>query len=547
MKRPLDSLAEIGAGALDAYLASRSLAEYVRQAWPLLHQRSPLIWNWHLDAICQHLEACSRGELQKLIINIPPGMMKSLLTGVFWQTWLWTTRPDTRWLMFSYDADLTIRDNLRARLVIESPWYRSRWGQVFRLAADQKQKTRFNTDRHGFRVASSVGGMGTGERADFLLIDDPLSAQQAFSTAARENVVRWYDQTASTRGADPRSFVQVVIMQRLHTRDLTGHLLELGGWEHLMIPMRYEPYRSKVTSLGWKDPRLYDGELLFPELFPPEKVVDLARTLTPLGASAQLQQSPLRAEGDLFRSEKFRYYAQDGFFVELQQAEESPRRYDLTRLPWFQTSDTASTERITADATATGTFAMTPEGDLLVVDMTVVRIEAAGMYEHCDGQRHRWGEGRIVLSGVENAASGIAVLQEARKRMKPFVELKPKGSKYERAIAASILYDSGKVWHPAARPSWLNGLEQELLDFPTGEHDDQVDVLSYAAWVIATYGHLLNRGRNVTEGRVLADFPGMERFAEEAKAQAQIEARWAAPAPDTPAEDRSVLDYLGVR
>ena len=147
--------------------ARRGLAEFVRQAWPVVEPPSrPYQPGWHIEAICEHLEALGRGEIRRLLINIPPRHMKSLAVAVFWPAWTWIERPEVRWLFASYAQQLSTRDSVRCRRLIESPWYRGNWGASFALAKDQNQKTRFENDRTGYRLATSVGGAATGEGGD---------------------------------------------------------------------------------------------------------------------------------------------------------------------------------------------------------------------------------------------------------------------------------------------------------------------------------------------------------------------------------------------
>ena len=146
--------------------AERSLVEYVRQAWDVLEPATDYIHGWHVEVICEHLEAVTRGEIKNLIINVPPGCMKSLLVSVMWPTWDWIAHPHRRYLTASYAQTLSTRDALKSRRLLQSQWYQERWGDRFALTSDQNQKTRYDNDRSGFRVALSVGGAVTGERGD---------------------------------------------------------------------------------------------------------------------------------------------------------------------------------------------------------------------------------------------------------------------------------------------------------------------------------------------------------------------------------------------
>ena len=172
--------------ALERERCRRSLAAFARSAWPLLEPGRPLIWGQALDAICQHLEAVSAGQLRRLLINVPPGFAKSLITAVFWPMWEWGPReqPETRILSFSYSECLSIRDNRRCRILAESAWFQERW--PLRIVSDQNQKTLFENDHRGWRMASSVGGVATGARADRLILDDPSHVADGESPAKLE-------------------------------------------------------------------------------------------------------------------------------------------------------------------------------------------------------------------------------------------------------------------------------------------------------------------------------------------------------------------------
>ncbi len=147
---------------LQAEKARRRLLEFVRQAWPVLEPSTSFVNGIHVEAICAHLQAITEGGIRDLIINVPPGHAKSLLTAVFWPAWVWITRPQVRWLFASYSAELSIRDSVRCRSLIESRWYQQRWGNRYQLRSDQNQKHRFENDHTGYRIATSVGGAATG-------------------------------------------------------------------------------------------------------------------------------------------------------------------------------------------------------------------------------------------------------------------------------------------------------------------------------------------------------------------------------------------------
>src|SRR5262249_32450832 len=262
------------------------LHEFVRQAWHVLEPQTVFVPGFHIDAICEHLEAITRGEIRNLIINVPPRHMKSLLVSVFWPAWEWIRKPHLRYLCSSYAQGLSVRDSLKCRRLVESPWYQARWGDRFKLTSDQNTKLRFDNDRSGYRLSTSVGGAVTGEGGDRILVDDPHNVSEAESDAVRESTTNWFDVAMSTRVNDPRTAAKVIVMHRCHQRDLSGHLLEQGGWDHLCLPAEYEA-TERVTSINWSDPRIEIGELLWPERFGAGEIASLKTSLGSYGAAGQ--------------------------------------------------------------------------------------------------------------------------------------------------------------------------------------------------------------------------------------------------------------------
>lgn len=264
------------------------------------------IHNWHIDCIAEHLEAVSHGLIQNLVINIPPRHEKSLNVAVFWPCWVWATRPSFRWLFSSYAQTLSTRDSVKCRSIIRSPWYQQRWGKVFQLTSDQNVKHRFENNRTGVRIATSVGGVGTGEGGDILVVDDPHNVLEGESELKRAETLRWWGETMTTRLNDPETGGKVIVMQRVHEKDLTGHVLAQGGYHHLCLPARYEPTVQIETGIGWTDPRTSEGELLWPERFSEEVLSEMEVELGPYAAAGQLQQRPAPRRGGLFDSSDFK-------------------------------------------------------------------------------------------------------------------------------------------------------------------------------------------------------------------------------------------------
>lgn len=285
--------------------ARDSFKEFIFQAWPLVEPQFPLVWNWHLDEFCSFLEDVYYGRIKRGIVNVPPGSAKSIIFSVLFNAWVWTKDAGKQFLTASYTIDLTLRDNRRLREIVQSKWYKDNFG--VELSSDQNAKERFETTARGFRIATSVGGFGTGEHPNFLiLIDDPLKASDARSEAKMKEANTWIDHTISTRVMHNPAII--LVMQRLHEDDPSGHLLAKGGWTHFCLPMRYEARKANSSDPrdipSKRDHRTTEGELLWPEMWPEEKV-EQEELLLGLAASGQLQQRPVPEGGLLYNREWF--------------------------------------------------------------------------------------------------------------------------------------------------------------------------------------------------------------------------------------------------
>lgn len=239
-----------GLDILDKIESEESLIGFIQVMWSILEPNRDFVDGWAVRAICEHLEAVSRGEIRRLLINVPPGFMKSLTVNTFWPAWEWgpKNRPDIRYISASYAEQLTVRDNRRMRNLLLSEQYRRLWGDRFFLTMDQNAKVRFDTSKTGFKIATSVGGVGTGERADRVLVDDAHNIKDGESEAKRNEVLQWFTEVVPTRLNDPMKSVIIVIMQRVHEQDVSGLILEKElGYEHLC----YDKQTEVLTRNGW--------------------------------------------------------------------------------------------------------------------------------------------------------------------------------------------------------------------------------------------------------------------------------------------------------
>jgi predicted phage terminase large subunit-like protein len=440
--------------ALMAEVARRSLRAFIEQAWPYVEPTVPFCGNWHIDALCDVLEAVTRGEIKRVVVTVPPGTMKSLLVSVFWPAWMWASDAGSRVFTAAYSDHLTVRDNLRVRNLIESSWYQTHYN--VRFDEDQNAKKLFKTTASGWRVASSVGGAATGEHPDYIIIDDPHTAAQARSEIELQTGLDWFDGTVSTRGVT-RGAAIILIMQRLAEMDLAGHLLARGGFEHVMFPMRFDVKRADK-----RDPRTEEGELLWPALFTEERVRRLELDLGPWGTASQLQQTPSPEGGGLFKREWFGV------------VEAAPVKARRVR-GW----DTAATEG--AGDYTVGARLAEADGIYYIEDIVRAQLSPHGvdmLMRQCaesDGIAVRVREER------EGGSSGKAVV-DARAKMLNGYDYKSVTlgtDKVTRAGPFRSQVEAGNVKFVRGCANMEEAL-RELALFPVGKHDDVPDSLSCA-------------------------------------------------------------------
>jgi predicted phage terminase large subunit-like protein len=459
---------------VEAEECRRSLKTFMRGVWPII-EPTPFADGMPIDAMIAHLEAVTRGDIRRLVINIPPRHTKSSLLTI-WRAWSWVQNPAERFLCASYSLDLSTRDNLRVRRILEDPWFQARFGKTFQLAGDQNVKRYFENTERGYQMAISVDGGTTGQGGSVLVLDDPHNADEAHSDAERNTALIWFREVWTNRLNDQERDKMVVVGQRIHDDDVCGYILkERPDWIHLNLPAYYEPSHPCITPI-WKDPRTEEGQLLWPERFSKAVLDGLKRDLGSMGFAAQYQQRPVPAGGGQFKQQWFRYYTAGDDYYALE-SPEGVARIQKSKCSYFSTVDLAISLKQTADYTVISTWAVTPDKDLLLID----RIR-----EHLDNPEQQKQIGKVYRQHnpnyfiVENVAYQLALIQQLRRQGLPVREYKPVKDKVSRASTASVYYEAGKVYHPKGA-MWLAEWEEELLMFPLGSHDDQVDTLSMAA------------------------------------------------------------------
>ncbi len=459
----------------------RDLRRFHRECWPVIEPGTQYVHGWHIDAICEHLQAVTRGEIQKLIVNVPPRHTKSLTVAVIWPAWAWASDPALEWIFASYAKDLSTLHSVDCRRLVESDWYRARWGDVVSIAEDENRKTRFENTAGGVRYSTSVGGTVTGMGGHVRVYDDPHKVEEVEGDDQREKVARWHDRTMSSRIAgDPEKAAEVLIMQRLHEGDLTGHLLEKGSWTHLCLPAEYEP---KHPFIWPDDPRTERGELLWPERYGRKFLETEKREMGSYAYAGQFQQLPAPSEGGIFDR---RWW----------------RRSPIPQLDAIALSiDCAFKEKKDTDYVVVQAWgADTVDRHLIAqirerLSFTKTLGALRAMVDYIEDRY----PGKLGAVYVEEKANGDAVLNALRKEIAGLIGVNPTDSKEARGHAVTPLVEAGNVHLPDgeyfAGPIGFETdegdtvpLEQcrvdEFIDecavFPNGVNDDQVDAMTQA-------------------------------------------------------------------
>lgn len=507
-----------------------SLYLFLRGAWKYLDS-SPWKDGWPIEAVAEHLEAVVDGEIKRLIINIPPRMGKSSITSVALPAWTWAQRdrgptsgPGVQFLHASYANQLSLRDSVKCRRLIESTWYQERWGDRFDLNSDQNTKSRFSNNQGGERLITSIGAAVTGEGGSIIVVDDPNAANEAFSEATIQTTIDWWDGTMSTRLNDPKTGAYIIIQQRLAEDDLTGHILskDVGEWTHLCLPMRYEPERAFITGIGWKDPRSTEGELLWPDRFGEKETTLLEKQLGPYAAAGQLQQRPEPAGGGVIKRDWWQLWPDQVF---------PPMDYIVASLDTAYTTKTMNDMSaitiwgvFTSDSMAQSTRVMDANGRPMYVDRTYSEGAPKVMLMHAWQARlelHELVEKvastcrslKVDKLLIENKAAGISVAQEIRRlyNSESFgVQLQdPKSQdKLSRLYSVQHLFAEEIIYAPDR--TWADMVITQVGQFPKGKHDDLVDTVSQALRHLREIGLLVRAPERLAELESIKSYPSRQ-------------------------------------
>lgn len=434
-------------------------------AWPALQPATEFKDNWHIGAICEHMEAVKLGQIRKLVVNMPFRMLKSSIISHAFPAWDWIDNPSRQFLSASYSRDIATRDAVDSRRIIESVGYQQAYGNCFRMTGDQNVKGRYENDHRGMRIVTSTDSTGTGFGGDFRLIDDPVSAREADSALALARSIEWYRGTMATRANDPSSGAIVLVHQRLNPNDLTGYVLaEEEGWEHLVLPFRYDPALRKTTSLGFSDPRTVEGELIHPARIDEKNAQALEKSIGSYHRSAQLQQNPEPRGGIIFNRNHWKYYR------ELPELDEITISVDCT----FK--DLQSSDYVAIQA-----WGNKGANDYLLKRVKE-RMGFAATVLAVRSMKALYPDAVAIL--IEDKANGTAVIETLSDEIAGILAIQPEGGKVARAYAAQPAQEAGNVWLPD--PSIDSDIETFLTEvscFPNSVNDDETDAMTqYLNW-----------------------------------------------------------------
>jgi predicted phage terminase large subunit-like protein len=463
--------------------APESLHAFVRLAFRHVEPRTEFVDGRLVHVLCEYLEAVTAGEIKRLVVNVPPGFMKSLLVGVFWPAWEWISKPDMRTLYASYDPSLTLRDAKRTLELVSSQWYIERWGRVLR--GNRQPYGDYWTTQGGNRFSTSIKGKGTGRHFHRHVVDDPIKPRDAqggahCSEASLDEVSQWWDQTIATRTSDWKALSRVIAMQRLHMKDLAGHALATGDYVHVCLPMHASAHACPVTvphrcNADWRE----DGALLWPERCGDVEVKRLEKELgSEAAVSAQLEQRPTPKGGLVFDEKSFRYWHPQGATILDPNGRPCLAAPHLDAGVMTQSWDMTFADTAGSHAVA-GTLWQGIGTSLYLHHAIIRRMSFIVACKAVLDMSRDWPRSSRKL--IENKANGPACESVLRDKVGGIVLVEPRGGKLVRATATTTYFEQGQIIFPhPSIASWVNEGIRQLTRFPFGGEDDFVDSLTQA-------------------------------------------------------------------
>lgn len=446
---------------IERTLCEKSLYAFLRHAWSSMDP-AEFTDGWHLKVICDELEKVARGEERDSVVCVPPRHSKSLIISVAFPAWIWTWWPSCQFIATSYAAPLSIRDSVKMRRLVESPWYQKHWGDKVVLVHDQNQKQYFQTTSGGHRFSTSVGGLLTGYGSDIFLCDDPHNVVDSESENTRTSTVTWWREAVPTRLNDPKTGRKLVIQQRVHEKDVAGWCIK-EGYSHLVLPAEFEhnhPHRSPL------DPRKEDGELLWPARFGRPEIDKLKRSLGSYAVAGQFQQRPAPRDGGMFKRTWFPIVAA------------APAR--ARRVRYWDLAATSSAQSDDPDWTVGLKMARDDAGIFYIEDVRRLRETSWKVEQAIQNTASADGKSVPIGTAQDPGAAGKAQAAYLVRQLAGYVvKTEPEtGSKETRAAPLAAQAEAGNVM--LVKAGWNDDFIDELCSFPNAAHDDQVDAAAGA-------------------------------------------------------------------
>lgn len=448
-------------------LLRQDLYLFVMKVFATVSPGEPFLLNWHLQAICHHLELVRQGKIRRLRIEVPPRSLKSVCASVAFPAFLLGHDPTTKIITASYSADLAAKHAGDCRAVMQAAWYRDLFPRT-RISPSKNQEANYEMTARGYRYATSVGGTLTGRGGNLIIIDDPLKPEDAMSEAKREAVNGWYSRTLLSRLNNKAKDAIILVQQRLHMDDLAGYVDALDDWVTLRLPAIAEEDAKILIGSG----KVYErkaGEILHPEREPLSVLEGLKLALGSTTFSAQYQQCPVPSDGEVVRWGWFRRYAAP------------PGANTMTIHQSWDTASKAEEHHDFSVCTTWGTIG----DDIYLLDVDRARRDFPSLKRRIVELARQW-KTRTIL--IEDKGAGTSLIQQLRTEHHgiPYpTAFLPKDDKLTRLHAQSARIEAGHVFLPE-RAAWLEELRIEIASFPQGRHDDQVDSISqFLAWFFA--------------------------------------------------------------
>lgn len=536
------------AGRQEKLRLEDSLIDFVEGAWssidPSTYQKC-----WAIDGLCEHLEAVTKGQIKRLLINQPPRTGKTTITSICWPAWTWARRkktywsgPQVRFLCGSYGQKLSLENSNKTRRLIQSPWYQKRWGSTVRIRDDMNSKEQFDLIAGGSRIAASVGGSLLGLGGDILEVDDPHNLEDVESAVGLETARNWFAEFRSTRMNDPKQSALVVNMQRLNDDDISGVITkgeDYPDWVHFMIPMEHDPRRHCVTVLKWddagepeetwEDPRTQPNELMWPERIGPKELEALKRELGPYMASGRLQQSPAPIGGGIIQEEWWQdwpaeiYPACDYVLASLDTAYTEKEENDASALTiWGVFRDTSGNPKVI--------LLYAWEGRLELHDLVLSMGAVCSTAEIPKEQRPKileiLNKGTLEITDIprlpvdkliiEAKASGISVAQELGRLYGnsglfgiELIDPTKWGDKIARMYAVQPIFADEMVYAPDKQ--YADMVINQVSKFPKTKLKDLSDSTSLAIRYLRLTGLLLRKDEQARETAEQLTFRSREK------------------------------------